>query len=369
MQRAMFLKSALVFSCVTLSHAGQAQQLSEQKTKCNDALNRAYTSVLNTRNSTANNLAPASTQNQQSQSTGNPITDMVNKMAENNMKKAELVKQQLEQERQINTEQFKQITAIEDKEREIIKEKSKLPIEINNSQFERRKQEAEVRMKCSERANKEYTELVTTNGALASRSQYAVTSLSQVSGTRNRMRSMKKVFYDRCMAEPATQEALQLAIDQLDTKLYNFKIQAGIHNSDLEYTKSKIPKLVAHMDDQRRYVAQAADIQMNALDQAQQMQMMGLGMALMTSAMGSGDRLQSAGNHTSADAILRNWENIKLLCMNDDQRAQDVPADLSGIFGEVNSACRPSSVQNPASGCVRSNGQPSARPAGMTTTR
>ena len=121
-------------------------------------------------------------------------------------------------------------------------------------------------MKCQARAQQEYDKLIEKNSMLSQSSQYSVGSLSQVRGTRSRMRSQRKLFYDRCISDPTTQEALQLAIDELDTKLYNFTIQSGIHNADLEYTKSKVPKLLAHMDENRRYVAQSVDVQMQTIE-------------------------------------------------------------------------------------------------------
>lgn len=359
------LKTILIFSVAGVHSICQAELTDEQK-KCTEAIDTAYKEVARQRDSqaaaAASNVNTSNTNGQKSQQSGSPIADMMNKINEGNQKKAELIKQQMEQERQINTEQFKQITDIEDKLHDIKKEKSKLPIEIKNAEFARKKQEAEIRMKCQERAQKEYDQMILNNSTLASKSQYAVNSLSQVRGTRDRMTSQRKLFYNRCIADPTTQEALQLAIDELDTKLYNFNIQAGVHNSDLEYTKSKIPKLVAHMDEQRRYVAQSTDIQMNALDQQQQMNQMGMMFAVFSSAMNSNGRQQAAQTFNSADQILNGWENLSRYCANSTTAVFEVPSDMIGIFGSVNRYCKPESVQDPNKACVRSSNRPSVKP-------
>lgn len=342
-------------------------EMSEDQKKCADAIDTAYRDIQRMRDNqaaaAANNVNTANTNGQQQQQgSGNPIADMMNKIAEGNQKKAELVKQQLEQERQINTEQFKQITDIEDKVREIEKEKSKLPIEIKNAEFARKKQEAEIRMKCQARAQQEYDKLIEGNSLLSQNSRYMVNSLSQVRGTRNRMTSQRKLFYQRCINDPTTQEAMQLAIDELDTKLYNFNIQSGIHNADLEYTKSKVPKLVAHMDENRRYVAQATDIQMNALDQQMQMQQMGAMFAVFSSAMNSNGRQQASASFNSADQVLNGWENLRIKCANPTGEVFEVPSDMIGYFSPVNRYCRPTSEQDPSKACVRSNNRPSVKP-------
>jgi hypothetical protein len=274
----------------------------------------------------------------------------------------------MEQERQINTEQFKQTEAIRDKLREIEKEKSRLPIEIRNATFERKKQEADIRMKCQARAQTEYDVLVDNNSKLSRGSRYEVGSLSQVRGTRNRMRSQRKLFYARCINDPSTQEALQLAVDELDTKLYNFTIQSGIHNADLEYTQSKIPRLLAHMDENRRYVAQAADVQMQALDQQMQMQQMGAMFAVFTSAANSSNQQQAVATFNSADDVLNKSSTTYTACANDGTRPVEVPSDMMWIFEPVNRVCRPTSQQSPENACVRSSGQPSTKPVRNTVT-
>lgn len=363
MQRALFL-SAIIFLTLSSASSVSRAELSEEKEKCAEALDKAYEQISQRRDSQANNLTPSSTNAEKPSESSSPLSDMMNKIAEGNAKKAEIAKQQLEQNREINTEQYKQLEAIADKEREINREKSRLPMEIKKEEFACKSQEAKIRMECQSRAQKQYDALVLGNSAKAEKSQYTVNSLSQVRGTRTRMTSLRKIYYARCLADPTTQEALQLAKDELNMKLYNFNIQAGIHNADLEYTKGKIPKLIAHMDENRRYVAESADLQMNAIDQQQQMQMMGLSFALMTSAANSTSQENSAGTFTSADQILNDFNRtIRKLCMAEDStQPYKIPSDLVGIFDPVNRACTPNSYENSGGGCVKDSGKSSEKP-------
>lgn len=361
----------ITFTFLVHASIANAVELSEEAKACGKALDRANDRILEERANNSERVNSASTNNADNSSSGsssggNPIGDMVNKIAEGNQKKAELMKQKLEQERQINTEQYKQVMAIEDKEREIAKEKSKLPMEIKKAEFDRKKAEAEVRMACQARAQKEYDALIATTQAKVSASRLSVNSLSSVRGSKSRMRSKRKEFYNRCMSDPTTQDTLQLAIDELDMKLYNFNIQAGIYNSDLEYARSKLPKLVSHMDEQRRYVAQSTDLQMNAIDQAQKNNQMGLMFAVLTSAAGSTSRKKAATTFNSADHILNNWELIQKKCMNPDYEPFKVPSDLYGIFREVNEVCRPTSTTNPDNACIKNSGQTSERSGGSS---
>lgn len=363
--QSILLKIILIFSFSGVYSVGSAQ-LSEEQEKCAAAIDNTYRDIQNMRDRqaevAANDLSTSSVS--QPQNSGNVLTNLVNKIAEGNKQKGELIKQQMEQERQINTEQFKQVTTIEDKLREIEKEKSRLPIEIQNARFERKKQEADIRMKCQARAQQEYDKLIETNSTLSRNSQYSVGSLSQVRGTRGRMRSQRKLFYNRCINDPTTLEALQLAIDEEDSKLYKFTIQSGIHNADLEYTKSKIPKLLAHMDENRRYVAQSVDVQMQTLDQQMQMEQMQLMYAVFTSGMNSNGRQVAAASFNSADQILTGWENLRVKCANHDGTGTffEVPSDMIGYFAPVNRYCRPASVQDPSKSCIRSNNSPSVKP-------
>ncbi len=361
---------AFTFAC---SAFAAEVEVSETQKACGKALDRAYDRMLDERSSNSQKVNTSSnnadnSSNNSSGGGGNAVGDLVNKIAEGNQKKAELMKQKMEQDRQINTEQYKQVMSIEDKEREIAKEKSKLPIEIKKAEFERKKAEAEVRMKCQAQAQKSYDDLIGVTALKVKASQLSSNSLSSVRGSKSRMRSKRKEFYDRCMADPTTQDVLQLAIDELDMKLYNFNIQAGIYNADLEYTRSKLPKLVNHMDEQRRYVAQATDLQINAVDQQQQQQQMGLMFAVLTSAATSGTRQKAAASYSSADEILNNWESIQKKCLNPDYRPYEVPSDLYGAFREVNEVCRPSSVNNPETACVKSSGRSSERPRSGNST-
>lgn len=372
MRKASLLSCALV-ATFTVAASPSHAELTEKQKECGKALDRAYSKMLEERNASSEKVNSASTNNADNQNSGgsnagSAVSDMVNKIAEGNQKKAELLKQKMEQERQVNTEQFKQVMALEDKEREIAREKSKLPIEIKDAEFEKKKVEAETRMKCQGQAEKQYQALLENTANRVSASQHTVNSLSAARGTNARMRSKRKEFYNKCMADPNTQDLLQLAIDDLNRKLHKFNVQSGIFNSDLEYTRSKLPKLVGHMDEQRRYIAQTTDLQMDALDQAQKQAEMGLMFAVLSSASSSGERQKSAANYSSADEVLNNWELIQRKCLNDDYgNPYSVPSDLLGAFGEVNRVCKPSSVENPENACVKSNGQPSYKPRNDTS--
>lgn len=368
MRQAVLLSSALFSVLTFVSSMGHAEaELTEKQKECGKALDRAYTKMLEERNANSQQVNSASNNADQNGGGGgsnasNGISEAMNKVAEGNQKKAELLKQKLEQERQINTEQYKQVLALEDKEREISREKSKLPISMSEARSNLRKAQAEVRMKCNKQAEDQYQQLLLSTGKLVQGSQLTVNSLSSVRGSKSRMRAKRKEFYNKCMADPTTQDVLQLAQDELDTKVYNFNIQAGIYDSDLEYTRSKLPKLVNHMDEQRRYLAQATDIQMNAIDQAQQQAQMGLMFAVLSSASASSERQTAAATYSSADEVLNNWELIQKKCLNDDYgNPYSVPSDLLGAFGEVNRVCKPSSVSNPENACVKSSGRPSER--------
>jgi hypothetical protein len=377
MHKALF---AIVYSFLLIQPLSAfAAGLSAEKEACAKALDTAYDKVLSLRNSSANNVATSSdTSSQQQNKSGgeSPISQMMNQMAQNNQQmaeiqkqEAELKKQQMEQMRQVDTEQYKQMMEVEDKIHEFQRQDYERRIKIRDAEAAKKKEEAKMRIACQAKAEGQYLELITNNNKAAVKTNYAVNSLSKARGTKNRMRSMRKVYYSKCMSDPSTQEGLQMLVDELDSKLGNLKIKQEEILSDVAYQKAKVPKMLAHMDEQRRYVSevgsmqeQALKAQADAMQQQQQMQMMGMAFGLLTSSANSGERLQSAGNVNSADEILNSWDNFKLLCLNDDQRAMDVPSDLTGIFSEVNRKCRPSSVENPQNGCVRNNGKPSSLP-------
>ncbi|MCB9072586.1 MAG: hypothetical protein H6623_03125 [Bdellovibrionaceae bacterium] len=333
---------------------------------CEKALEKAYDRVLSVRNSNAQAVVqPAANQQNQNgqQSTGNPITDMANKMAQGDQKMAELQKQQLEQMHKVDQEQAKQMEKIDDKIHEFQRADYDRRMKIKEAESAKRQTDSKIRKQCRANANTNYAKLLEINSGLAAKTTYKVTSMSQASGTRARLKQKKKDFYNECMVDPSTQEDLSSAEDELNTKLNNFKIKREEILSDVAYQEAKIPKMLAQMDDERRYIAQSTAMQANAIEKAQQQAMMGMAFAMMTSLTNSNGRVQAAGTSQNSNDILNRWPSIKSICMNEQQaQPEEVPSDLLGIFDPVNKACRPLAAKEGREGCVRSSGRQSFTP-------
>lgn len=348
----LFLLSPVTFSAAEPPNAECLQALEDAQTKVNEKLSDSGAQ-----------LSTASAQ----MTGGSPLADLVNTISTEKQKLAEIEKQKLEQHNQINTQRYQQALALQDKEREILREKSKLPIEIKNAEFNLKKQETNIRIDCQKKAEEKFNALVETNKALAAGSQYTVNSLSKVRGSRRKLMNQRKVLYNQCLADPSTQEALLLAKEELDTKLYNFKIQSEITTADLQYNDTKRAQMDAHMNEQHNYVNQAANAQGSAV-QSLAMNLIQLGMSLQTSGAGQQAQAAAAGTFNSVDAIINDFPKIVQMCQSPSEGAGNnfkVPSDLMYIFSSVNRICRRAD-SNPQLACITSSGQASVTPKSST---
>lgn len=333
--------------------------------ECQTALDQAARDVTNARNTQSQTMSESSPElysANPAERAAQMMQQLMQQINEDERKLLEITKQELEQYHQLDSEQFKQIEQLRDLERQNAKEREQLPIEKNNAAFALKKAQNDIRTQCETKAETEYNALITARGAEVTSSRFSVSSMSRAVGTRSRMQSQRRVFYDRCIADPATQAALDMAQEAFQLAMRNMQVKSDSLMADLEHIRSKYLKLDDHMSEKRRHIAQIAALERAAIEQAIQNNRTQMMFATMASAMQTQSTQQASAQFNNADQILTQFESIRSICSTETgNQHTGVPAEMFAYFSAVNRSCRGGSTTNP---CIRSTGQVSTRPAG-----
>jgi len=329
--------------------------------ECQSALDTALNSVTSSRNTqsqTMSNSSPGLYDANAANSMAQAIQRLMQQINEDERKLIELTKQEMEQYYQTDSEQFKQIEQLRDLERQNAKEREQLPIERNNAAFELKKAQEDIRNKCEAKAEQEYTALTARNAEAVSGSRYTTSSLSQARGTQSRMRSQRRLYYDRCIADPTTQSAFSMAQEAFQLAMRNMQVKTDSLLADLEHIRSKYTSLDTHMTEKRRHIAEMAAIERAAIEQAIQNNRTQMIFASLSSAMQTQNTQTAAAQFNGADQIIAQFESIRTICSNEtSNQFTQVPSDVFSYFSIVNRSCRGGSTTNT---CVRSSGQTSS---------
>ena len=335
--------------------------------ECQDAIDRAHQDVTNARNTQSQTMSQSSPElysEDPAQRAAQQMQQMMQQINEGERRLLEVTRKEMEQYHQLDSEQFKQMEQLRDLERENAKQREALTAEKNNAAFELKKSQNEIRVNCESKAEQQYNEMITARRGEVTGSRFAVNSLGNARGTRSRMLAQRRVFYDRCIADPTTQASFEMAQEAYQLAMRNMQLRSDSLVADLEHIRSKYLKLDDHMTERRRHIAEMASLERAAVEQELQNMRTQMIFQSMQSASQAQNTQQAAVRFNGADQLLSQFDNIRSLCSTETGSTPAlVPADFYAYFNAVNRSCRGGSTTNP---CVRSTGQMSQRARGPT---